>query len=154
MYLAVADYKSYFRLIMGIAAGMAICFAIYLIFPTTVPRPEVTGNDIFSRLVRFVYSRDNPYNCFPSIHVLDTVLATLFMWKSSRSGILKGIALPSCILICVSTLFVKQHYILDGIAATILAMSLYMVFTNEYLFRRVTVRKIINFLIPPAVKSN
>jgi uncharacterized BrkB/YihY/UPF0761 family membrane protein len=73
-YFAVYSENKYFRLIIGIVTGMLVCFIIYYFFPTVVPRPTVYGDDIFARAVKIIYTRDKPYNCFPSIHVLDSVL--------------------------------------------------------------------------------
>lgn len=135
LYFAIVDNNYYYRLLASILSGMLICFAIYYFYPTTVPRPDVIGDDGLSRLVRYIYSRDNPYNCFPSIHVLNAMLVTLFFCKYHKGIILRGIAIGSCILINLSTLFMKQHYIPDVLASILLSTTLYVLFGSDYLWQ-------------------
>ncbi|MCX7708327.1 MAG: phosphatase PAP2 family protein [Clostridia bacterium] len=153
-YFAVVDYKYYFRLLMSIIAGMFVCFIIFYFYPTTVPRPEVFGEDIFSRLVRdFIYKKDNPYNCFPSIHVLNSLLVTLFFCKFNKSTILRTLAVLSCVSITLSTLFIKQHYVADMVASLLLGTSVYVLFTTDSLWNSVPVKRIMDFLIPARVRN-
>jgi len=152
-FFAVVDYRYYFRLLMSIIAGMFVCFIVYYFFPTTVPRPEVFGNDMLSRLVRFVYSKDNPYNCFPSIHVLNALLVTLFFCDYYKGRILRALSIISCVLISLSTLFVKQHYVLDVVSSALLGSCMYLMFTNDYLWSRVPVKRIIDFLVPSKARD-
>lgn len=136
LFFAAADYRSYFRLLFGILTGMAVCFIIYYIFPTTVPRPEVYGNDILSGMVRKIYFNDNPFNCFPSIHILDTFLVSAYLWKYDKSRVLRFFIILSSVSIYMSTLFVKQHYLLDAVSATLLGMMLYFVFNSDHIWSK------------------
>ncbi len=90
-----------------------VAFITYYFFQTTVPRPLVTGNDIFSKLILFTYNSDEPYNCFPSIHVITAYLAVKGI---NATNARKRIKIPVNIigfLIIISTEFVKQHVIMD-----------------------------------------
>lgn len=131
-YYAVYDDKKYFKLLAGVNIGMMICFVIYYFFPTYVPRPQVYGEDIFADLVRFIYGRDNPYNCFPSIHVLDSVIMAVYINRDEtitlNTKIISTLISASIIL---STMFVKQHYFYDAVSATILAYGMYFVFNYK-----------------------
>lgn len=153
VFFAIVDNKSYFRLLMSIVAGMCISFIIYYIFPTTVPRPEVVGNDILSKLVRDIYSHDKPFNCFPSIHILETFLVTAFLWKYSRNTILRVFMIISASAIYLSTLFVKQHYFLDVVSGTLLAALMFIAFTNDYLWNSIPVRKIVYIVVPSRLRN-
>lgn len=114
--------RLYLRWIMAMIIGIASCFAIYSIFQTTVPRPVVAGNDIFSAMVRTIYSNDKPYNCFPSIHVLTTFITMLAVSKlQDIRKIITGAAFIIGWLINFSTLFTKQHVFLDMMAGILLA---------------------------------
>ncbi len=144
--LAYTDYKTYFRLLFSIVTGMLVCFLVYVLFPTTVPRPSIEGTNILKQLVLFIYGNDKPYNCFPSIHMMDTLLITLFIFKHNRSLILKLSSAFICVSIYLSTLFVKQHSILDAVASTILGVVLFYVFENEYVLRKIeSIRGMITF---------
>jgi membrane-associated phospholipid phosphatase len=115
---------------------MLICFIVYFFFPTTVPRPNVPGTNLLQKLVLIIYGNDKPYNCFPSIHMMDTLLITLFVFKHNKNLVLKISSAVICVSIYLSTWFVKQHSILDAVASTILAVILFFVFENEYVIRK------------------
>lgn len=134
--LAYTDHKTYFKLLFSILLGMLVCFVVYYLFPTTVPRPDVVPNNILSRIVLLIYGNDKPYNCFPSIHMLDTLLITMFLLKYSKSYMLKISTIAICISIYLSTLFIKQHSILDAVASTILGTILFFVFENNYITKK------------------
>lgn len=90
-----------------------IAFITFYFFQTTVSRPLVTGNDIFSKLIQFTYKSDEPFNCFPSIHVITAYLAVKGI---NITNARKRIKIPvniMGILIIISTQFVKQHVIMD-----------------------------------------
>lgn len=133
MYLCIIDSEKYFKLLISLDIGVIICYIIFYFFPTTVPRPQLQGNDIFTLLVRMIYHKDNPYNCFPSIHVLNTLLVAMYVNKEAEFS--KKTKIISCILaifIILSTMFIKQHFFMDVVAATILAYGLYFaVYTVE-----------------------
>jgi len=136
--LAYFDQKTYFKLLFSILLGMLICFVIYYLFPTTVPRTEViVPNNILKKAVLIIYKNDRPYNCFPSIHMLDTLLITMFLLKYNKSLLIKISSATICIAIYLSTFFVKQHSILDAVASTILGVILFIVFENEFVSRKI-----------------
>ncbi len=153
IYFAVVDYRLYFKLLASVVTGMLICFAVYYFYPTTVPRPNINGNDIFSKMVIYIYSSDNPYNCFPSIHVLSAYLPLLFAFKYKKSTFIKVFTLIGSISISLSTLFVKQHYFMDAVASVILGTILYFVFTNEYILSRLPIKTTIEFLVPSKLRD-
>lgn len=99
-----------------------IHYVVFLVFPVElVLRPALSLNDpsLLSRLVALFYRLDKPFNCFPSIHVSFAFL-TYFCVKQSQPD--RGpFLLVWAIAIALSTLFVKQHYLLDVISAFVLA---------------------------------
>jgi hypothetical protein len=82
--LCILDKEKYFKLLITLNIGMVTCYVIYYFYPTYVPRPMITGTDFFSNMVLNLYAADNPYNCFPSIHVLNSVLVALYTYKSDK----------------------------------------------------------------------
>jgi len=152
VYFAFVDGKRYFRLLFSIVVGNIICHLIYYFYPTTVPRPDVIGNDIFSILVRLTYANDNPFNCFPSVHVLNALLASMFLFDYTKKAFVKYYAVIAFVLITLSTLFVKQHYILDAVASSIIGVSMYVLFTSEYIWNT-HIRKLMGLLKPELAKK-
>ena len=124
--LCFLDKENYYKALIALITGMLISYFIFYIFPTAVVRPNITGSDVFTNLVLFVYNNDNPCNCFPSVHVLNSTLMLLYINKSSSfNRITKLISSIIAILIILSTVFVKQHVILDVAGGISLALLLY-----------------------------
>ncbi|MEY8351650.1 phosphatase PAP2 family protein, partial [Bacillus cereus] len=106
--------------------GKLACFSIYYFWQTTVPRPTVVGTDMFSELVRYIYSIDQPVNCFPSIHVLTTFVIMLAAFKRREQHVFEYYILTFFgTLIILSTLFTKQHAFVDAVSGMTLASILY-----------------------------
>ena len=127
--LCVLDKERYLKLLITLNIGMITCYIIYYFYPTYVPRPMITGTDFFSNLVLNLYEADNPYNCFPSIHVLNSVLIALYTYESERvNKLIKAICVAISVSIILSTMFIKQHYFADVVAGITFACVLYFSF--------------------------
>lgn len=90
------------------------CLFFFFVFPTTIVRPLIVGNGIWENLTRFIYSMDEPVNLFPSIHCLESWMcfrATLSLKKVSKGYKISMFIFT--ILVCLSTVFVKQHVFID-----------------------------------------
>ena len=137
--LCFSDRGDFIRTIMLIYSGMTVAMLIYLVLPHGQPlRPIVTGNDFFSRTIRFsIYANDTNTNCFPSIHVLNQMAIHIGLCKSklfSRYRGWKVFSFVATVLICASTCFIKQHSVLDVAAAIIIGTALYyIVFKLDWL---------------------
>ncbi len=113
VYLCFKNRQMYYKIMLTLSICYVFAFITYYFFQTTVSRPLVTGNDIFSKLILFTYNSDEPYNCFPSIHVITAYLAIKGINATEAA---KSIKIPVNILgflIIISTQFVKQHVIMD-----------------------------------------
>ncbi|SDZ39475.1 phosphatase PAP2 family protein [Bacillus sp. 166amftsu] len=127
IYYCFADRKQYYVTLSSVILGKLTCFSIYYLWQTTVPRPTVVGTDVFSDLVRYIYSIDQPVNCFPSIHVLTTFVIMLAAYKRREQHKWEYWILTFFgTLIILSTLFTKQHAFLDAVSGMALASTLYL----------------------------
>jgi membrane-associated phospholipid phosphatase len=137
-YLLLKDRDEFLRAILSINLGNILAYITFFFFQSRVPRPELTGGGIFDSIVRFTYTIDQPYNGFPSIHVLTT---TVMMIALARMEIRKSYKYGSLIfggLIILSTVFVKQHVILDILGGLIYAGASYVIISDilgRFLFR-------------------
>src|SRR3989338_8930539 len=120
-YLYWKDYKKYKTMALSIATVLFISVIIYFAFQTQITRQEIQPQNIFDDLVLFVYSLDQPVNALPSLHVSLPTLATLFIFLRNRK--LALYVAPVTILIILSTVFIKQHAVLDVFAGLILAFA-------------------------------
>ena len=113
VYLCFKNRKVYYKIMLTLILCYVVAFITFYFFQTAVTRPLVTGDDIFSKLILFTYNSDQPYNCFPSIHVITAYLAIKGINLTNAS---KRIKIPVNVvgfLIIISTQFVKQHVIMD-----------------------------------------
>lgn len=101
-----------------------ICLVLYLALPTTNVRPEVTGNGIFPFLMRLLYTIDTPTNLLPSIHCLVPWMGTRYLMERKTMKHKKLVCLISLVgtfMVFASTLYTKQHVVLDVIAGVAVA---------------------------------
>lgn len=120
-YFFKKDVNVYYRMLLTYATCALLCYLIYSVFQTTVARPYVGGSDPFSLLMQYIYDRDRPYNCFPSIHCFSSYMVMRAIWTSSfrnRRNLTLITGMSS--LIILSTLFVKQHVVMDVLGAILL----------------------------------
>lgn len=120
-YFCLKDKNIYYRTLLSINLGLLISYGIYFFFQTYVPRPELIGDDVLTMLISFIYSNDQPYNAFPSIHVLLSFLMIKAINKYPAKNYLNvTIVYINAILIILATQFIKQHVILDLLSAIVL----------------------------------
>lgn len=121
LYFFIKDVRTFYRAIATYTICALVCYFVYSVFQTTVPRPELVGHDPLTRLVAYIYHRDQPFNCFPSIHCFSSYMVFRILasstFKTRRSLSLIGIGSG---LIILSTQFIKQHVVLDLVAAVAL----------------------------------
>lgn len=126
IYFCFKDKKIYHRTLIAINLGLLISYGIYFVFQTHVPRPELTGTDFLTRLIAFVYSNDQPYNAFPSIHVLVSFLMIKAINKYPGKNLLNiSFVYLIAVLIMLATQFIKQHVILDLLSAVVLGSLIF-----------------------------
>lgn len=113
-----------FRL-SALTAVTAVCVGVSMFhfFPTYVVRPEIHRSDLSSIVLGWLYAHDQPYNALPSAHVYLTAMIALLWsrWKPKWSFLW----LTAAVAICLSTLFTKQHYLLDVITGMGVAIAAY-----------------------------
>lgn len=117
--VTVRDYARFTRLVRAFAIVLVVAYTTYLVFPVYFARPRLVVDSLHTWLLSLQYI-DKPYNHLPSMHV---TLSWLTVWASDvsrRSRIALAIV---AIGISISTLFVKQHYLVDVIAGTVLAWA-------------------------------
>jgi hypothetical protein len=72
-FFIVREAEHLHRTVLAYLAVWITAFACFLVYPTISPRPaNVFGRGFAAWGLRFLYSADPPYNCFPSIHVAHT----------------------------------------------------------------------------------
>lgn len=107
-------------------------YVVFLFYPTVAPRPDgeaVIGEGFAAWGLRFLYSSDPPYNCFPSLHVAHSFVSAMSSGRVHRG--LGNVASVGAFAVGLSTLFTRQHYILDVAGGIVLALVAYAVFLRR-----------------------
>lgn len=106
---------------LSMTVTLLISYGFYAVLQSYIERPVLTGDDLFSGMIRDVYAGDQPYNDFPSLHASLSTIFAIHWWRVDRR-----IGIPVAIwagLIVVSTVFVKQHYVADMVAGVLVAFA-------------------------------
>lgn len=124
--------------------GMTLFLIICTVFPNGQNlRPVVFARDnIFIDLVRMVYSKDTPTNVLPSIHVFNSVACYIAIAHNDRLRKHQSVQFGSLILtilIVLSTVFLKQHSIIDVVVALFMIAVIYpFAYHPEWIFKKKT----------------
>ncbi len=125
--IVIADRRLFRRTAMGYLALELSAYLIFWLYPTQMTlRPEGLASDSFVRWgLRVCYLLDVPTCCLPSLHVAVAALAALCCWRADR--LVGGLALLLALAVGLSTLLVKQHYLLDVLTGFVLAVAIWAV---------------------------
>lgn len=121
--------QEYWQFILTLGIGMTLFIVVSLIYPNGQNlRPELTGDGIFIQLVQYLYTIDTPTNILPSIHVFNSIACCIAVFHhkpfQKRKVLLTGTAVLTT-LIVLATVFLKQHTLVDVIAAAALNLVCY-----------------------------
>ncbi len=131
IYFLCVSKKEYYQLCTFLFTGMTICLVIYTIFPNGQSlRPPISTlpDDFASQLVKMFYQGDSPTNVCPSIHCLNSIGVHLAVRESpslKNRKLLRTASFITAVLICMSTVFIKQHALVDVFWACVLSLFLY-----------------------------
>lgn len=133
------DTPSYDRLCLSMFSGMSLCLILYMLFPNGLqlrPDPATLGRDNPALwLMRLLWAADSSNNVCPSIHCQSTGCMALAMWYSSlayRHRWIRPVAAVWATAICASTLFTKQHAVVDVVMGLAVAAVWLPVFRRRW----------------------
>lgn len=125
------DREDFLRLCFLMFGGMTIAIAVYFVFPNGLNlRPETVPDNIAGKICGFLYTIDTPTNVCPSIHVSSAVATDMAIQKSNtfkNNMPVRIISFVIMVLISLSTMFVKQHSIVDALAGFVLSLVLFVI---------------------------
>ena len=119
LYTLLRDVEAFKKLMRYFILTFTAAVVIYRLFPNCQTlRPAVLPRDNFaSGIVSFLYRLDTNTNVCPSEHVIGSAGVVFAAFHSEGLKRHRGWILLLGILICVSTVFIKQHSLLDHAAA-------------------------------------
>lgn len=125
-YTFFQDVPAFRRMMRFVIVTYTAATVVYFIYPTQqLLRPEAFAHDnALTRAVAWFYTFDTNTNVCPSIHVLGSVAAMfgLLDCRKLQKPWVKFAVCVIALLICASTVFMKQHSILDVLAAVPLCL--------------------------------
>ncbi len=135
VYFAVFSYKQGYALAWSLVIINLIADLVYLVFPvsteiyrTAIAAHPIVGNTFADAMYAY-FNKDTSFDCFPSLHAAVSVIvayAWYRYWRLKPGGLrlaLALVALAIAVGTVISTLFVKQHYIVDEVAGIVLALA-------------------------------
>lgn len=128
----VEEKRPFLRVVSMFLVAGVVHAAFFVFVPVKYAlRPILPGpgDDWFLWALSWTYLMDSPYNCFPSMHVSFAFMTYFCVrafkptWGKYYAVIATGVA--------ASTLFVKQHYVADVVAAVVLAWILQRIYLKK-----------------------
>lgn len=107
----------------------SVTVLIYLVYPNEQNlRPtEFPRDNLCTDIVKMLYAFDTNTNVCPSLHVIGSFAVLFSAWDSKylSTAFWRILLTVLCFLICISTVFLKQHSVIDILAALILCFAVY-----------------------------
>ncbi|SUB83004.1 PAP2 superfamily [Pragia fontium] len=121
---------------------LCACFsgALFLLFPTTLDYPPVTGSDFNDEIWRLMATVDSSQNCFPSLHAALTLLCGWAM-LGNRRKVYRVVASLWGIAICYSIIQTRRHLAIDlggGIALAVISGWICLRLTHRKVRKRIS----------------
>ena len=120
LYFALYNTEGFRQFMTFIIVTQVVAMVIYIFFPSRQDlRPtEFVRNNIFTQILGFIYTFDTNTGVCPSLHVAYSI-GIVSAWLKERDvhKMWKIFVVIAAILICLSTMFIKQHSALDFFAA-------------------------------------
>lgn len=117
-----ANPMAYARYQTAILLDIALSLVCYLVYPTSFSRPEAPDT-VSGRAMKLVFRGSyKGLNCAPSMHCSMCYLVLHFVGATpGLPPAVAAIAVPVALGIVISTLFTKQHVLIDALTALPLA---------------------------------
>lgn len=126
IYFIVTDKNLFTKFLKAFFALTTLHYILFILLPVQMTlRPDITQESgMIYKVVGFFYRLDLPFNCFPSLHIAYTLLGMLLLWNYRRNW--AYLYLLALIVVSVSVVLVKQHYVLDVIGGYLTASIVYI----------------------------
>ncbi len=126
LYFCFKSKKDFIRLALMLIIGMTFSLTVYTFWPNGLNLREPFENtNLLTSIVELIRSVDPPVNVCPSMHVYTTIVINTVICTSKPFGKNTALKISSSVLmvfIVMSTVFIKQHSIIDVVASIVLAI--------------------------------
>lgn len=129
LWLLHRDGRGFREYMLFLTVGYFVCAVIYLCWPNGQElRPaNLEIRSVETWMLSILYGFDSNTDVLPSLHVLGSlgVACSACLTPSIRSRWVKAGISALCVPVAVSTVFIKQHAIMDVAAGVIVGFALY-----------------------------
>lgn len=130
------DYENFRKTLVSVIITFYIGYIGYIIFPAVGPKYTLSQlyqthleggiiTDKVNYLIEYSISAHTRRDCFPSLHNAVTLLTLLFAFKYLRWFFY--LLLPLALSLFFSTIYLRQHYVIDAFAGYVLALFMFYV---------------------------
>lgn len=131
VYLFFMDPDGFKKYMTYVGCGFLLIVLLYAVFPNGQNlRPRTFENSNFlTDIIKWVYKNDTNTNVCPSLHVVGTMGAmfALMECEKLRTWWFQTFNVILSFFICISTVFIKQHSILDVFVGIIFGIVYYLI---------------------------
>ncbi len=140
LYFALYNVENFKRLQIFIIVTQATAMIIYIAFPTRQDlRPLISQlpDNILADTVGFLYRFDTNTGVCPSLHCAYSIgIASVWLKEKSVRWSFKTFIVIFVILICLSTMFIKQHSAVDFFAAIPVCILAEIIACRKYYIKK------------------
>lgn len=140
LYTLLRDPRAFRRMMYFIMLTYSAALLAFFLFPTVQQlRPAVFPRDnVLTRLMAAFYGFDTNTNVCPSLHVVGSLAVLFAAWDCPRfrSRGWRRVFGLCAFFISISTVFLKQHSVLDILAALLLCAAAYRIVYQRAVFLR------------------
>ena len=113
--------------------GMTVFLIVSYVYPNAqhIRPTEFPRDNVFTDVVKWLYSTDTPTNILPSIHVFNSLAIHMSLTNCEAlrdKKLIKAASFTLTALIIMSTMFLKQHSVIDVCMGATLALFGFLVF--------------------------
>ncbi len=130
LWLLLKDGDGYKKYMLYMTAAYTIGAVIFLLFPNGQDlRPQVfEPHNIFTDIITGLYAADTNTNVLPSMHVVGCfgIVAAVYNTRTIRLKWIKHMTAVLAVLVVLSTVFIKQHSVLDIAAGLVFGGIVYI----------------------------
>ena len=136
LYFLLYNVDSFKNLQKYFIVTQVVAVIVYIVYPNCQNlRPESFANEnIFTWMVGFLYSADTNTGVCPSLHCAYSIgIASVWLKEKDVSKWFKALIVVLAILICMSTAFIKQHSVVDFVAAIpVCILAEFLIYRKSY----------------------
>lgn len=124
IFLSISRKGRIFKILLVFLTALCIHLMFFVLMPVEyVLRPQLhLESQILQNILSFLYTVDAPINTFPSMHVSFAFISYYIMRRYRPQW--ERVFLILAVAISLSTVFVKQHYVLDVVSGVMIAVFL------------------------------